>query len=100
MDKFGIFNLLNSFLNFSNSTGTEKETSPTPQNAQKSGNILSTLTELLNKNALGNSSQNTPAPAKNIQAETPPLPLQSQMISTMNSHDDFIKRVKDKNARK
>ncbi|MBO7344680.1 MAG: hypothetical protein J6U92_01935 [Clostridia bacterium] len=103
MDKFGIFNLINSFLNFSNANQTETNSATTLEKQPSSNNILSTLTELINKNSGANgTSQTPPTSTPKSQKETlkAPLPLQSQMLSTMNSHDDFIKRVKEKNARK
>ena len=40
-----------------------------------------------------NSTETTPSP-------TPKKPLQASMIATMTSHDEFIKRVKEKNKPK
>mgnify|MGYP003292175421 CR=1 FL=1 len=102
MDKFGIFNLINSFLNFSNANQGENSPSTSFEKQPSSNNILSALTELINKNSTASgTSQTPPSPAPKNQKEVsaPPLPLQSQMLSTMNSHDDFVKRVKEKNAR-
>ena len=84
MDKFGIFNILNSLLG-------SKNTSDTVNKEQSFGlnNLLGALTPTQN--------QSSPQ-EKNI--SSPPLPLQESMISTMNGHDEFIKRVKEKNKGK
>ena len=81
MDKFGIFNILNSLLG-------SKNTSDSFNKEQSSGlnSLLGALTPTPNQ---------TPPQEKNT--STPPLPLQESMISTMNRHDEFIKRVKNKN---
>ena len=71
MDKFGVFNLLGSLL----SKTQQENSSPTNQ-------FLST------------DHNNT---ERNTKSLTPPHPLQSGMINTMTSHDEFIKRVKQKN---
>ncbi len=74
MDKFGIFNLLNSFLGFASEKkdGDNADSSPAPR-------------------------YSTP----DIPAEKPEfLPLQQGMLSTMRTHDEFVKRVREKNARK
>jgi hypothetical protein len=86
MDKFGIFNLLNSFfsLNRQKSQSTDNENNKTSLDS-----ILSTLT-----NSLKNNTPNKEEPPKK---QAPFAPLQSSMLSTMSSHDQFIKRVKEKN---
>ena len=71
MDKFGVFNLLSSLL-----TKTQQENTTTPNNFS------------------------TPNQEKSEQVSprfSTPLPLQADMIKTMTSHDEFIKRVKQKN---
>ncbi len=69
MDKFGIFNLLSSFL----------DKNQHPENAVQP------------ENPLHRTETSTPKPI-------PVIPLQSNMLNTMNSHDLFVKRVKEKNA--
>ena len=71
MDKFGIFNLLGSLLN----KNSQENTPSAP--------IFTT--------------NDTLKPERNTKNLTPPLPLQSSMINTMTNHDEFIKRVKQKN---
>lgn len=71
MDKFGVFNLISSLLNnFSTQTpdkAPEKELSVQQNANQKQINFVT------------------------------PQPLQADMLNTMISHDEFIKRVKQKN---
>ena len=71
MDKFGVFNLLSSILNKSQQNSFSNPTSFTSLNNDKTEQPV------------------TPSP--------PPLPLQADMIKTMTSHDESIKRVKQKN---
>ena len=93
MDKFGFFKLLNSFLTPSNA-----ENQPQNEKSNDVNNVLSDLISSLNKeNSQPNAPKNqTPPENKNL---NPPHPLQSLMLSTMSSHDEFIKRVQS-NAKK
>lgn len=92
MDKFGIFKLLNSFLSPSanNKTDGEKENSA-------NGDILKSLISSLSSN---NSDKKDTAPVAPKPPTKPTVPLQSGMLYTMNSHDEFIKRVKQKHLQK
>lgn len=84
MDKFGIFNIINSLLGGKTSTSDNETTQSSNLN-----NLLNALT--------------TPKPQSEKPSNTtltPPLPLQTSMISTMNGHDEFIKRVMEKNKTK
>lgn len=84
MDKFGIFNIINSLLG-GKTSASDNETTQSPN----LNNLLSALT--------------TPKPQSEKPTNTtltPPLPLQTSMISTMNGHDEFIKRVMEKNKTK
>ena len=92
MNKFGIFNLLNSFFPLN---AQKNQSSPINDNAQ---DIASGIISSLGKNLFsGNNSQNED---KNIAPQSPnnkvPMPLQKNMLSTINSHDAFVKRVKEK----
>ena len=73
MDKFGIFSLLNSF------------------------------SSLLNKGTTENSNANETISSAETKNETnldvPFAPLQAQMVQTITSHDEFVKRVMKNNAR-
>lgn len=77
MDKFGVFNLLNSLLTF-----YEKKKNENPVDvADKSENGEQNLR-----------SENSLPSDKKISA-----PLQKNMLGTLSSHDAFIKRVKERN---
>ena len=89
MDKFGIFKLLNSFLS-KNSQGETKDTSSSDGFNDAIGNLFSSLST--NKT-------NAPTELKQPPATKAP-PLQSSMLSTLNNHDAFIKRVKERNRLK
>jgi hypothetical protein len=82
LDKFGIFKLLNSFFSFYSNAQKENSNSDKKENLAPLTNILSSL-----------ETKNTPPKEKPL----PPAPLQAQMLSTMRSHDDFVKRVKNNN---
>ena len=93
MDKFGIFKLLNSFLQKNSKSNDEK-------NANED-NLANTITNIFSslggEKKNGFSSQKGETPIKK-QVET--RPLQAGMLATMNSHDAFVKRVKEKNLSK
>lgn len=86
MDKFGIFNLIGSLL-------SNKDNKNTPINSTESGNPLD-FSGLLNALA---PTKNTPTQAT-PSCESPKefAPLQHSMISVMSSHDEIIRRVKEK----
>lgn len=97
MDKFGIFNLLNSFF----SSNAKNSTQGKDQNTDSNPDILSAI-----KNILSPNNAQTSAPQNNspLKKESPspkqqselPKPLQASMLSTMRSHDEFVKRVLSK----
>lgn len=93
MDKFGIFKLLNSFLNFYEQNKTSSNAQPpeqkNEQNATKTDNFSDLLSGIFKNQSTPTT---TPTPTKKSFA-----PLQSSMLYTMNSHDEFIKRVKQNN---
>ena len=93
MDKFGIFNLLNSFFPL-NSQKNENST----VNSNASG-LANSLISSLGKNLFSSTSMQNGEQAKTNenQKQTVPLPLQKNMLLTINSHDEFVKRVKEKN---
>ena len=95
MDKFGIFKLLNSFFNFYGQKPPENQTENS-DNGTQSSSVFSELLKSFSNNSATNTSN--PAPTKPEQ-KTPPafMPLQANMLKTMTSHDEFIKRVKQKN---
>ena len=91
MDKFGIFKLLNSFFNLN----TQKNPDTQSESASKSLDTNDLLTKLLS--GINNNQNNTaPTPPNPKPQQKPSPPLQSDMLRTMHSHDEFIKRVKQK----
>ena len=96
MDKFGIFNLLNSFLNF-NSNKTTQSQNDSIVNGQSLTQGLSNLFSSLNATP---NAQNGQKPQPNEQEKPTVIPLQNAMLSTMSSHDEFVKRVKHKHFQK
>ena len=91
MDKFGIFNLINALLPKDGESKTENLSDKTDTE-----NAISSLFSSIKNNFSGK----TDAPLKpekstqRVPKSVPPL--QTKMLSTMNSHDEFIKRVKEK----
>lgn len=92
MDKFGIFNLLNSFF----SAKTDQTEQPQDENSS-APNLLDAVITAVKDKAISpsNDSKTTHGAEKNTHLR----PLQSSMLSTMTSHEDFIKRVKQKNEK-
>ncbi len=86
MDKFGIFKLLNSFFNFYE------------QNKGVSASETPNAPAINLANLLGEKPQ--PSATQSAPTRSAPPPLQSSMLSTINSHDEFVKRVKTKNSTK
>jgi len=74
LDKFGIFKLLNTLF------------TPTGENSNTQNAVGDALNSLLN------SVKNPPKEQPTSKTHTP---LQSSMLTTMRSHDDFVKRVKE-----
>ena len=95
MDKFGIFNLLNSFF-----TPAKPQTQQSDTNfTAPTNNANDFLSGLLNSLSSSNNDKNQQLPPQNKAPSHPPL--QSGMINVMNNHDAFIKRVNARsNARK
>ena len=87
MDKFGIFNLLNSFFSFNKAESGQSENNAN-QPADLLGNLLSTFS---NNKSSENKPEKTPLSS--------PMPLQNSMLSTINSHDQIVKRVRENSAK-
>ena len=88
MDKFGIFNLLNSFFPLTSQKNTGgNNTSPI------SNDLLSNLLTSFSKNVENKKSEEN---KKENSVVSPPHPLQEQMLLTVSKHDAFVKRVKEK----
>ena len=92
MDKFGIFNLLNSFFSLNPQKNENSPISQSPSGLANS--LISSLGKgLINSSSKPNTEQKLPEPPK----QSVPLPLQKSMLLTINSHDEIVKRVKEKN---
>ncbi len=83
MDKFGIFKLLNSFLDFYG------------KNSNQGSSPLSSLFKGFSSPKERENVQS--APQNDLKQKKENAPLQQQMLSTMRSHDNFVKRVSEKN---
>ena len=92
MDKFGIFNLLNSFFTPNKPSDTPTGSNSTTQNDSAN----SFLNGLLNSFSKPDGDKNQSPQPQNKKIIHPPL--QSGMISIMNNHDQFIKRVKERSS--
>lgn len=104
MDKFGIFNLLNSFLGFANEKKeSENGVSPRGDSGFSGSSGFSGAENSVNartfKNGEVNASRKNGQSADSAAEKSEFLPLQQGMLSVMRSHDEFVKRVREKNAR-
>ena len=86
MDKFGIFNLLNSFFPL-----IAQKTEQTTNNLSPSTDILSNLLSSFTKTKTSNKTDETNKESKPLSA---PHHLQEQMLLTVSNHDAFVKRVR------
>ena len=105
MDKFGIFKLLSSFMDFYSKNKTENFSNTNANAGTENSssaptfNLSSMLSSLLGKNT---------SPPKPLETSQPPQqqkvtpkevvkpPLQNKMLAVMTSHDNFVKRVNNK----
>ena len=97
MDKFGIFNLLNSFLNLSSPRNSDTSSLKQVENPPEQnilGNLLSTING--NSNNVERPKQNAVKP----DSTTKNAPLTLGMLSTIHAHDQHVKRVQSKNTLK
>ncbi|MBE7089287.1 MAG: hypothetical protein E7362_00615 [Clostridiales bacterium] len=97
MDKFGIFKLLSSFMDFySKNKNTNSNTENS--NSSPSLNLSNVLSSLFGKdNSQSQPLENSQVPQKqktSTQEVTAKPPLQNKMLAVMTSHDNFVKRVK------
>lgn len=84
MDKFGIYKLLNSFFDYYRKSSNENKEDG------KGFNLSSLLP--FNKPA----QENTSAQKEPSSQPIVNTPIQSPLLSAMNQHDQFVKRVKEK----
>ena len=81
MDKFGIFKLLSGFFDLYKNTPSNDGEKSINNSENPAQNLINSL--------FNNSKSNvSPTPVEK-------KPLQSQMLSTMKNHDEFVKRVKE-----
>lgn len=78
MDKFGIFKLLSGFLDIYKQSCSKNE--QTKKSSDTKENLLSSLLK--------------PHEPEQKPSQTQPIPLQNNMLTTMRTHDEFVKRVK------
>ncbi|MBQ8427325.1 MAG: hypothetical protein IJX16_06180 [Clostridia bacterium] len=95
MDKFGIFKLLNSFFNLYGQKPPEEKANSSTDSGQSSSVFSDLLKSLSSKAPANNTDKNSTKNSDGVKSSF--MPLQADMIKTMNSHDEFIKRVKQKN---
>ena len=95
MDKFGIFKLLNSFLNLYEQN---KSSSGNSSENNVLSNLLSSLAPQNNLEKPNNFKpvEKMSSTATNTSTKKSLPPLQNSMLATMTSHDEFVKRVKQK----
>ena len=93
MDKFGIFNLINSLLTPKPNDGTFPQSEENAQSSPLSTLVNSLLKQNDNQTTSPKTSPQTPPQTEEIKSIKKPTPLQSSMLSTMKNHDEFIKRV-------
>jgi len=101
MNKFGIFNLLNSFFNLSNPTNDQNSQS----NTTKDSSYQNVLNDLIS--SLNGKTNNEPLPKQadqpsqkhDVKAQ-PNTPLTLGMLSTIHAHDQHVKRVQNKSMQK
>jgi|GEM_PF-1718862 len=89
MDKFGIFNLINSLLTPKPSENSSSTSTDTKENSP----LSSLLSGLLNSNGDKNE-QNKHLPSPEVKPTPKKIaPLQSSMLNTIKNHDQLIRRV-------
>lgn len=106
MDKFGIFKLLSSFFNFykENANDNQAQNSASydkgDSNCDSANNSNSSLPDGL-KNLFANfgGKDNTSNANfhKPVSSSNKPKPIQNGMLTILNNHDNFVKKVKEKN---
>jgi hypothetical protein len=81
-------------LNFTNNE-TQNKTSQTENNSANNPSAIKSLLSALSPSINGENKNETPT--KNVQEKITAPPLQRGMLSTLKTHDEFIKRVKQNN---
>ena len=84
MDKFGIFNLINSFYDF-----YKKKKGVSSNENEKENDLLSLLSQKLFSTETKNEQKQAPMPKK---------PLGNALLSAMKAHEQLVKKIKSKNT--
>ena len=98
MDKFGIFKLLNSFFNLNatdNADASEQNQNDSSVNDFNLSNFLNAFSTANDKSEPHTDAKQTASKPKDKRLP----PLQSSMLKTMTSHDEFVARVKKNNPK-
>ena len=101
MDKFGIFKLLNSFFNLNSGNNTNENEKNQNNSTPNDFNLSNFLNAFNTANTASDNTQpatDTKQTAVNHKERILP-PLQSSLLKTMTSHDEFVKRVKKNNPK-
>ena len=96
MNKFGIFNLLNSFLNLSGNSNEQAKPENADPATDKTDFLNGILSSLSGKTNQAKKVNPTEKPVSTKQT----VPLQRQMLNTMLSHDQIVSRVKAESLNK
>ncbi|MBE7086682.1 MAG: hypothetical protein E7369_00095 [Clostridiales bacterium] len=88
MDKFGIFKLLSSFLSYYQQNFPQKNSATNAQNSNQNTTPQSFLDGI---SSILSPTQKDPSPSQPTKKTE--KPLQSEMLKTIASHDDFVRRV-------
>lgn len=98
MDKFGVFNLLNSFLNFYSEKYSEKTDLKNGGKTGKNSDLLNSLSSLLSKKESGNTASDgikaKPKTSEPKTNETKITPLYNPMLAAMKTHERAVKRIR------
>lgn len=93
MDKFGIFKLITSLFDFYKQNKTENDSDSDINSKESSFETPKKQNEQTIPNSKKETSPNDSRKLPNYAA----VPLKSQMIKTITSHDELVKRVNAKN---
>lgn len=105
MDKLSIFNLLTSLLEFygkKNSTSVSQSKDADSQKTtsdSKTLNGLDSLLSSLNLHAPDSTQDLKKKETPAVKNQVTYMPIQKELLSTITSHDKFVKRVLDKNKK-
>lgn len=103
MDKFGVFRLLNSFLDFYSKSKSSENFSAEDNKNRKNADLSGVISSLFGgSSSAKNGATHNPVSAsaqKNGEVKNVKVPLQNSMLSVMRSHDSAVKRIREKNGK-